>query len=135
MQVISAAVRAQVADHGEWQAADMLISQIDLLFEGEGPDLLSEFAFAWLELKLVIQRLAEHAPNEPWALKIQKYMRNVDDGLLPERQDGPFRHAFEYFRSEAQFRFLSVDTKLKTDCAALVRIGNPLRGILEELGS
>jgi len=135
LRLISATIRAGVVEHREWQDADIRIAEIDQLFERDSPDQLEEFATDWLELKAIVQDLAVRDPDAKWAGKIQLYINNVDDGLAPEDADGPFRLAFDSFRGEAQFRFLMVDSKLKADCSALVRIGNPLHRILEELGS
>jgi hypothetical protein len=34
-----------------------------------------------------------------------------------------------------RFHFFAVDAKLRADCAALVKIGAPLKNILEDLGN
>lgn len=134
LRMIGATIRAGVVEHREWQDADIRIAEIDQLFEHDSPDQLEEFATDWLELKAIVQDLAGRDPEARWAGKIRTYIDNVDDGLAPEEADGPFRLAFDSFRGEAQFRFLTVDSKLKADCSALVRIGTPLHRILQELG-
>lgn len=133
LRVIASTIRAGVVEHREWQDADIRIGELDQLLEREGPDLIEEFASEWVELKAIVLDLAGREPDAKWAGKIRTYIDNVEDALAAETDNAPFRFAYDNFRGEAQFRFLAVDSRLKADCAALVKIGLPLHRILEEL--
>jgi hypothetical protein len=58
---------------------------------------------------------------------------HVDDQLAREEQDNGLANAFDAYRRELRFHFFAVDGQLRSDCAALVRIGAPLHTILEDL--
>lgn len=112
----------------------MRIADMDRILESDGPGQLEEFAFAWLDLKAVVQGLAARDPEAKWAEKIRLYIDNVDDQLAAEDINWPLRLAFDTFRGAAQLRFLMVDSRLKADCFAIARIGESLNRILEDLG-
>lgn len=133
LQTIIPTIRARVTEHRDWQDIEIRIAELDQLFESEADDLIEEFAVTWLDLKPEVQNLAARDPDAKWSVKILACVTNVDDRLAAEQVDDAFRFAFDVWRGEAQFRFLVVDSKLKADCSELVRIGNPLHGILEDL--
>lgn len=134
LQTIIPTIHARVTEHRDWQDIELRIADLDRVFEDrKGADLIEEFALQWMDLKPQVQNLAARDPEAKWSIKILACMTDVDDRLAAEQADDAFRFAFDVWRGEAQFRFLMVDSKLRADCSELVRIGNPLHRILEEL--
>ncbi|MGP3697583.1 hypothetical protein [Rhodobacter sp. NSM] len=136
LRLIIPTIRSEVVEHREWQEADIRITELDQLFEraGNGVDLVEEFAAVWIELKSMVQELATRDPEAAWARRILSYLEDVDDALAREQADAGFEAVYSAFRGEAQIRFLTVDSRLKGDCTALVRISMPLHKLLAELG-
>lgn len=134
LRLIIPTIRSEVVEHREWQEADLRITELDQLFERAGTDLIEEFASIWIELKAMVQELAARDPGAVWARRILSYLEDVDDALAREQADPTFEAIYSAFRGEAQIRFLTVDSKLKGDCSALLRISLPLHRILAELG-
>ena len=128
-------IRARVVDHKSWQAADIRISDLDQLIDHQPRDLVEEFADDWLELKGRVRALTALDPEAPWAKNIDTYAADVDQCLFKEVADDDLTDAFAAFRGDAQYRFLLVDSKLKSDCGSLVRISTPLHEILREVGN
>lgn len=133
LRLIIPAIRARVVEHKDWQEADIRIAELDQLVERASPRLIEEFAADWLDLKAMVLELTAHEPGATWATELEGYVRAVDDSLAAEAVDAQFIDAFAVFRGDAQYRFLMVDARLKEDCSALVKIGDPLNRILSEL--
>ncbi|AXQ94290.1 hypothetical protein LV780_11030 [Cereibacter azotoformans] len=135
LRLIIPTIRSEVVEHREWQEADIRITELDQLFErgGSGSDLIEEFAAIWIELKAMVQELVARDPDAAWARRILAYLEDVDDALAREQADASFEATYSAFRGEAQIRFLTVDSRLKGDCSALVRISLPLHRLLAEL--
>ena len=134
LQLIIPAIRARVVDHKGWQAADIRISDLDQLIDHQPRDLFEEFADDWMELKGRVRALTALDPDAPWAKHIDTYAADVDHCLFKEVADEDLTDAFASFRGDAQYRFLLVDSKLKSDCGSLVKISTPLHEILREVG-
>ncbi len=133
LRTLIPAIHSRVVEHRSWQDADVRISEIDQLLEHPGDGVIEEFAADWLELKALVLGLTGLEPGADWAVRVERYAGQVDDNLARETVDAEFLDAFGAFRSDAQYHFLIVDSELKTDCEALVRIGEPLHRILAEL--
>lgn len=135
LRLLIPAIHARVVEHKEWQDADELIAELDQLVERSSPRLIEEFAEAWMELKAAVLELTSHDPGAKWATELEADIRSVDDSLAAETADDRFLADFSVFRGNAQYNFLVVDSRLKTDCTELVKIGEPLNRILSELGA
>lgn len=134
LQTIIPTLHARVTEHRAWQAIELCIADLDRVFEDKkDADLIKEFGRQWRALKPQVQDLAARDPDAKWSIKILDCVTKVDDRAAAEQADDAFRFAFDVWRGESQFRFLMVDSKLRADCSELVRIGNPLHRILEEL--
>ncbi|MEW9612726.1 hypothetical protein AB3G45_02490 [Shinella sp. S4-D37] len=133
LRLIIPTIRARVNEHRSWQAVDIRISDLDRLIEQQPRDLVEEFASDWLEVKSRVHALAVLDPGSDWTQRIDGYAGEVSDRLAQETVDEAFEDAFADFRGDAQYRFLTVDSKLKYDCGELVKIGVPLRDMLAEI--
>lgn len=138
LELIIPTIRAGVVEHREWQDADVRIGELDQLFEHGGTDLIEDFTSDWIELKAMVQDQIARDPGADWTKDMQGYIDKVDDDLASEsvlgKTDADFQDAFAAFRGEAQYRFLTVDSRLKANCSALAQVSAPLNAILVELG-
>lgn len=133
LRLIVPTIRARVNEHKSWQAVDIRIADLDRLIEQQPRDLLEEFANDWLEVKSRVHALAVLDSGSAWARELEGYAGEVTDWLGEEKIEEAFEDAFANFRGDAQHRFLTVDSKLKSDCGELVKIGTPLRDMLAEI--
>lgn len=138
LDLIIPTIRANVVEHREWQDADVRIGELDQLFEHGGADLIEDFTSDWIELKAMVQDQISRDPAADWTKDLQGYIDKVDDDLASQsvlgNSDSDFQDAFAAFRGEAQYHFLTVDSKLKSNCSALTQVSAPLNTILVELG-
>jgi hypothetical protein len=136
MHNLHATLLGRVVEHKMWQDADNKISDLEEAFGHASEDVREDFNLAWggpNGAKKSVQAMAALDPKAKWSQNMQQYSDRVDDELAHEAPGAELANAFDAYRREARFRFFSVDAQLKSDCAALVRIGAPLRAIIGEI--
>ncbi|MBI3435691.1 MAG: hypothetical protein HY056_11545 [Proteobacteria bacterium] len=143
---LRANLRSRVAEHDMWQKVDDdYLWPLDKAFV-ESITLVEDFNAVWPETKLTVGALASLNPDAAWSRNVRKYSDNIDDELAraataPGADDAageePMKNLgrrFNEYRSEVRFRFFAVDNALKRECGMLIRLGDPLRSLLRELG-
>jgi hypothetical protein len=133
MRDLGATVLGRVVEHKMWQDADNKIWHLEETFELAPDEALEDFGLAWPATKTSILSLAAMEPNALWAKNANNYSKRLDDELAKEELGTGLKTAFDAYRREARFRFFAVDRQLRSDCASLVRMGDPLHAILEGL--
>lgn len=134
---------SRVVEHNLWQEADDGLWTLDRAFALSPADAPQAFAFDWPSTKAAIRFLADGSPETEWSKAIRVYSDRVDDELArldgttaadPTSTAGPgLASLYKDFRYKVRRRFFEIDQQLKADCAQVVRIGGPLRSILDEL--
>jgi hypothetical protein len=118
-------MHTQVEEHDRWQATEIEMRQFDDCLETNQFEELKLFWPAVRDTAFVL--FGENA--EEWAMKLRESSLAVDQALVV---DNPVRikQAFRDYRARVGRRFFQVDTKLKSQCGEIRKIGDPLNAIL-----
>jgi hypothetical protein len=136
MHNLHATLLGRVLEHKMWQDADNKISDLEEAFGHASEEIREDFNLAWggpSGAKQSVQAMMALDPKAKWSQNLQQYSDRLDDELAHEAPGATLANVFDAYRREARFRFFTVDAQLKSDCAALVRIGEPLRAIIGEI--
>jgi hypothetical protein len=133
MRDLRATLLGRVVLHKMWQDADNKVWTLEETFEYGADEAREDFIFAWPDAKESILALAAREPKAKWSQKMQERTVSLDDELAREAPSKELVGAFDAYRRDARFHFFRVDADLRSDCAALARIGAPLRRILGDL--
>ena len=136
MHNLHATLLGRVLEHKMWQDADNKISDLEEAVGHASEDMREDFNLSWggpSGTKKTVQAMMALDPKAKWSQNLQQYSDRLDDELAHEAPGATLATAFDAYRREARFRFFTVDAQLKSDCAALVRIGAPLRAIIGEI--
>jgi hypothetical protein len=148
MRDLHGTLLGRVREHKLCQDADNLIWDLEETFEHASDTAREDFNLTWPEARASILSLAALDPTAQWSKNTRQYSDRLDDvlerfGALDTTEPAAaelkkafddLKKAFDAFRREVRFHFFAVDAKLRADCAALVKIGVPLKNILEDLG-
>jgi hypothetical protein len=126
-------------DHTRWQEVDDSLWILDKVFEFRSDDPSDDFYQDWPATRDQARIMALAEPGAVWSVKLIKCMDRVGDEqvrleALAGAEDTTPRQLFRLydgFRREARFRFFVVDLALKTNCAALARLAEPLQDIVK----
>ena len=135
MHNLQATLLGRVLEHKMWQDTDNKISDLEETFGHASEEIREDFNLAWggpNGAKESVRAMMALDPKAKWTQNLQQYSDRLDDELAHEAPGADLLKAFDAYRREARFRFFAVDSQLKKDCAELVRIGEPLRAIIEE---
>jgi hypothetical protein len=130
----------RVVEHSRWQEADNALFSLDQTFKLPAVTAFKKFARQWPPARKQIQNLTGVETAGNWLNEFQGLAGKVDHALAelersiavpaPSGRDDMFNASmfdpFEAFRLEAQTRFFTVDSALKTNCVELLRIRTPL---------
>jgi hypothetical protein len=137
----------RVATHNLWQQADDGLVALDQMLGQSPATALEDFMLGWDQSRRDVATLINAEPDATWAQKATRYAAAVEDRLakvepmvgaatdptvLAVARD-ELAACFAVFAAEARFQFFAVDRALLRDCKQLLRIGDPLRRILERL--
>ena len=126
-------LRGRVGEHRRWQDVDTQLWAVDEQF-GLGPaEIWDSLDLFWPEARSRAAQLSALAPAESWASDLHTNAGRVD-AAMAKHDLVAARSVFHRYRSAAQMQFFRVDRKLKQECSATVRIGEPLRALLQEAG-
>jgi hypothetical protein len=133
MRDLQTTLLGRVREHKLWQEADNKIWELEEMFDHASDEARADFIFLWPSTKNAVMELAALDPKAKWAENTKVYMGRVDDELARGGSNKDLWEEFDAYRREARVRFFRVDAQLRADCAQLVRIGAPLREIMEKL--
>jgi hypothetical protein len=125
-----------VAQHSEWQKiADFLWQADELLHQGSD-ELLEGFQFVWQDLASMVREITSSDPAADWAIALNRYAAAFERAFpMPPSAavSDQARLCFGMFMNEANKRFYWVDKALHAQCDEIIKLGQPLRGLLEEI--
>ncbi len=125
-----------VAQHSEWQrVADFLWQAEELLYQAS-PESLEGFQYVWQDLSSKVREIAASDPVADWAIELNQHARDFETAFpLPAKPPVPdaARLHFKYFLSEVTTRFYKVDKALHAQCNEMIKLGQPLQRLLEEV--
>lgn len=147
---IRAVLLGRVVEHQLWQDADDSLWAYDQIFMLPVERLFGDFDALWPATRTMLADLANQERGAAWSANVLRYVAQVDlaltrlevalaalEGAAPgpdaQQRGEELRQHFGDVRAEARVRFFVVDQTLKADCAALVRIGEPLKLLLARL--
>jgi hypothetical protein len=125
-----------VSQHSEWQKiADFLWQADELLHQGSA-EALEGFQYVWQDLTAMVKEIAVSDPASDWAIALNRDAAAFENAF-PMRQgtavSDQARRCFGMFLNGANNRFYRVDKALHALCDEIVKLGQPLRALLEEV--
>jgi hypothetical protein len=125
-----------VAQHSEWQKiADFLWQADELLHQG-GPDAFEGFQYVWQDLATMTREIVVSDPASDWAVALTKDVVGFEQQLPTPPStvmSDQAKRYFGMFMSRANNRFYRVDKALHTQCSEIIKLGQPLRRLLEDI--
>jgi hypothetical protein len=123
----------RVKEHKLWQEVDNKIWDLEETFDRPPDEAREDFIFGWPGTKSATSALADLDPMASWSESTKKNIARVDNELAREGAGKELWNHFDAYRRDARGRFFRVNAQLKKECAHLVKIGAPLRAIMEDL--
>jgi hypothetical protein len=125
-----------VSQHLEWQKiADFLWQADELLHQGSAES-LEGFQYVWQDLAAMVKEIAVSDPASDWAIALNRDAAAFETAY-PMRQgtavSDQAKRCFGMFMNGANNRFYRVDKALHALCDEIVKLGQPLRALLEEV--
>jgi hypothetical protein len=126
-----------VAQHSDWQEiSDSLWAADELLHECSANSLLG-FQCLWQDLTAMVKDITASDPASEWAIKLNRavaaFEKAVTMPMLAASVSDEARRSFNAFKTAVNYRFYSVDIKLRNLCNEIIKLGQPLRRLLEEI--
>ncbi len=135
-----------VSQHSEWQKiadslweADKQLNQereADEQLHQESGRSLEGFQYVWEGVTKMVKSITASDPASEWAIKLNRQIAAFEKAFpMPQSTavSDQARLCFDTFMKEANQRFYRVDKALHARCDGIVKLGRPLRALLEEI--
>ena len=125
-----------VTQHSEWQKIADFLWQADELLHQRGPEAFEGFQYVWQDLATMTSEIAVSDPASDWAVALTRDAASLER-QLPQPPETAIseqaKRCFGMFMSRATNRFYRVDKALHAQCSEIIKLGQPLRRLLEDI--
>jgi hypothetical protein len=127
-----------IAEHTAWQQVASDLWQADEALYQASSESLEEFQYLWQSLWSKVQAISASNPAADWAKALNQHAGEFEQAFpMPATPPvpAPVKVLFNRFLRDAMFQFFGVDKTLHAQCGEIIKLGEPLQRLLEEVSN